>query len=293
MDMSLSRALETFREYLNIQLFQLGEEPITPFAVLVFLVVVVLSFVVSKYSRHLFSRRYGERLDAGVEYSIRRFLHYGVILLGVFIAFETVGIDLSSLTFILATLGVGIGFGLQNVTSNFISGLILLIERPIAVGDLVTVGEEIGTVQRINMRATEVRTVDNLDMIIPNSSFIEENVVNWAHGDDRLRLRVPIGVAYGTDAEKVRDVLLELAGDHDDVLEDPEPTVLFQEFDDSSLNFELRVWVPSPRYRLTVKSELNYRIQDQFEQHDIEIPFPQRDLHLRSADPVTVREETD
>ncbi len=270
-------------DIINYPLFKLQDTPITLLAILLFVAVIAGSYLISIYIRKLYDRRLTTRFSSGIDFTVKRLIHYTVLIIGFLVAFEIAGIDLSSLAIIAGFLSVGIGFGLQNITSNFISGLILLFERPIEVGDTVTVGDQLGTVTGINLRATEVNTWENIDIIIPNSAFVEDNVINWSHGEEYIRVSCPVGVAYGADTEKVRDILYEIAREHPKVLDTPEPNVLFLEFGDSSLDFELRIWIRTPRRRNWIKSEINYEIDQRFREENIEIPFPQRDLHLRSA----------
>jgi hypothetical protein len=181
-------------------------------------------------------------------------------------------------------LGVGIGFGLQNIANNFVSGLVLNVERPIRVGDFLSVGELVGTVQRIGTRCTEIRTLDEVAILVPNSRLLENEVINWTHGDPRCRLHVRLGVAYGSDVGAVRAALLEAARNHPDVLGDPRPRVQFVGFGESSLDFELLVWTRDPRDQNRLKSDLHFRVEALFRRRGIQIPFPQRDLHLRSPE---------
>jgi small-conductance mechanosensitive channel len=177
---------------------------------------------------------------------------------------------------------VGIGFGLQNIANNFVSGLILLFERPIKPNDMVSVGDTDGKVEEIKMRATTVVTRDNVTIIVPNSQFISSEVTNWSHTDPKVRIHVPVGVAYGSDVKLVTDLLLQVAKDHPQVMNEPPPNVWFTGFGDSSLDFELLVWITEPISRQKIRSDLNYAIDAAFRQHDVTIPFPQRDLHLQS-----------
>lgn len=276
--------LERVDTVLNFELFTLQDNPVTLLAIILFSFVMIITVLASKYLRSLFQARFSDRFKNGLDHTINRLIHYTILLIGFFIALEIVGISLSSLAIIAGFLSVGIGFGLQNIASNFISGLILMFERPISVGDLVTVNDQLGTVQKIGLRATIVNTVDNIEIILPNSIFVEQEVTNWSHGDPKIRLRCPVGVAYGTDPETVRDVLLKVAEEEDEVLENPEPSVVFTEFGDSALNFELRVWVADPGPPARVKTKVNFAINRRFAEDNLEIPFPQRDLHLRSSD---------
>ena len=206
------------------------------------------------------------------------------MVIGFYMAFQFVGIDLSSLAFIAGAVGVGIGFGLQNIINNFVSGIIIFAEQPIAIGDRIEMGGVAGRVKKISLRSTTVVTNDNITMIVPNGDFISQTVTNWSHGDPKVRIRIPIGVAYGTDTTLVERLLLEVAAENKKTLKDPEPSVFFTTFGESSLDFELAVWTSemaqSPRRFI---SNINFAIDQKFREHDIEIPFPQRDLHVRSG----------
>ena len=225
-----------------------------------------------------------QELDSGVKGSISRFTKYLVMLIGSLIALDTVGISLKSLAALGAVLMVGIGFGLQNITQNFISGLIILLERPIKVGDLVDVKGISGKVIDIGARSTLVHTRDDVAIIVPNSQFISEQVTNESFTGSRARHHLPIGVAYGADVELVEKILKEVAEAHSKVLKDPTPNVLFVEFGSSSLDFDLMVWVEDLWKFEEILSDLRFAIVKKFNEHNIEIPFPQRDLHLRSIE---------
>jgi small-conductance mechanosensitive channel len=221
-------------------------------------------------------------LDLGIQHAVATFTQYFVLVIGFMVGLPTVGIDLSALTFIAGAVGVGVGFGLQNVTNNFISGIIILFERPIKIGDRIEVGDVNGDVVHIAARSTTVRTNDNIAIIIPNSSFISSNVINWSHGDSKVRFRVPVGVAYSSDVRTVERLLLEVAKENENVLEDPPSRVVFKEFGESALKFELRVWSSRLLHRRGVLiSQLNFAIFEKFKEHGIQIPYPQRDLHFK------------
>jgi small-conductance mechanosensitive channel len=224
------------------------------------------------------------RLDRGVRDSIRAGVGYIGITIAAFVAIGALGLDYSNLAIVAGALSVGIGFGLQNVVNNFVSGLILLVERPIKVGDWVVVGEHQGYIKRINVRATEIETFQKASVMVPNSQLIASPVVNWTHKDTSGRVEVPVGVAYGTDPELVRGLLLEAARNHPRVRNWPEPYVIFAEFGNSSLDFELRCFIGQIDYRLSVSSDLRFAIDKAFREHAVEIPFPQRDLHLKDID---------
>ena len=197
---------------------------------------------------------------------------------------QNTGIHLEALTVFAGAVGVGIGFGLQNITSNFISGLVILAERPITIGDRVEVAGVTGQVQKIRARSTVIVTNDNITTIVPNQKFIDSPVTNWTYGDPKVRFRVPVGVAYGSDVEKVRQKLIEAAEEDLHTLPDPAPSVFFVEFGNSSLNFELVAWSDTMSHRpRRYMSDLNFAIEKKFREAGIEIPFPQRDLHIRSG----------
>jgi small-conductance mechanosensitive channel len=251
-----------------------------------FLAVVVVVVLVAR----LVGRFVGSRLLArtsmavGLQYAIGRITYYILLVLGLMIALQTSGVEVGSLTVLLGALGVGIGFGLQNIVNNFVSGLILLVERPAQVGDWIEVGGTGGRVERIGARSTTILTSDNITMIIPNADMVTQQIVNWSHGDPRVRFRIPVGVAYGSDIPRVREALLEVAAAHPKVLRDPPPTVFFRGFGDSSLNMELVVWTREMVHApLQFQSDLNFAIDAAFRRHGIQIPFPQRDVHFKTG----------
>jgi small-conductance mechanosensitive channel len=192
------------------------------------------------------------------------------------------GIDIASLAVLISALSVGIGFGLQNIANNFISGIIISFDRSMKVGDFIQLNDLMGTVERIGTRSTELRTLDHVSIVVPNSRFLEEALVNWNHGNPVSRIGIPVDVAYGSDSDRVRTALLEVARNYEPLLPAPEPQVWFRGFGDSALKFELLVWIRDPQNQFKYMSELNYRIYDVLARYNIEIPFPQRDLHLKS-----------
>lgn len=270
---------------LNKPIFHINEEPITIIGILIFFIIIFIASLISKFLRRILRSKIADiaHIGRGVSYALQRIIHYCILAIGVVIALQFIGINLGSLAVIAGFLSVGIGFGLKNVTSNFISGIILLFERPISPGDRVTVGDYQGNVEKISMRATIIKTIDNVSIIVPNSYFIEQDVINWSHGDRKVRIHIPVGVAYGSDIGKVENCLLKVAKEHSNVLDNPSPNVWFKEFGNSSLDFDLIVWIPQPQKILKTKSDLNYAIDKIFREEGIEIPFPQRDLHLRSS----------
>ncbi len=223
------------------------------------------------------------KVGVGARYAILAILHYAVIALAVVFAIGGLGVDMSSFGWFFGAAGVGIGFGLQDVIGNFISGLIMLVERPIRVGDWVKIGEATGTVENVHMRGTTLRTFDNTTVLIPNRQLLGERVTNLTHGMERARIRIPVGVAYGSDVEKVMRVLLGVADDHEEILDDPAPNVLFDAFGESSLDFFLVCHTDQVRGRLGISSQLRLEILKRLGEAGIEIPLPQRDFHLRSG----------
>jgi small-conductance mechanosensitive channel len=207
-----------------------------------------------------------------------------VLFVGLLIIFQTVGIDLTTLNVLAGAVGIGIGFGLQNIANNFISGLIILIERPIKVGDRVEVGDVEGDVVSIGARSTTVRTNDSIAIIVPNSKFISENVVNWSFGGEIVRFKIPVSVAYASDIDLVTELLLKIADENEDVAKSPPPSVRLIELGQSALEFELRAWSREKLHRPGLfTSNINYEIVRAFRKHGVEMPFPQRDLHIRSS----------
>jgi len=287
-----SQLSREFRDILFEPLARVGKSEISVFKffeVLIFIIVIVF---LGRASRRVLLNRILRQtpLDLGIQHAIATFTQYIVITFGFLIGLQTAGIDLSALTILAGAVGVGVGLGLQNIANNFISGIIILFERPIKIGDRIEVGAVNGDVVHIAARSTTVRTNDNIAIIIPNSSFISSNVINWSHGDSKVRFRVPVGVAYSSDVRLVERLLLEVAKENENVLENPPAGVRFLEFGDSALEFELRVWSSRLLHRKGLLiSQLNFAIYEKFKQHQIEIPFPQHDLHFK-ADPEVLRQ---
>jgi potassium efflux system protein len=258
---------------------------VSPADVLLFLATVVLVVVAARIAGHVVGARLLARtaMDRGLQYAIGRMTYYAVLIVGLMIAFQTSGIQIGSLTVVLGALGVGIGFGLQNVINNFVSGLILLAERPVQVGDWIEVGGKEGRVERIGARSTTIVTNDNISIIVPNADLITNSIVNWSHGDPTVRIRIPVGVAYGSDLDAVRAALLEVAAANHAVLPAPAPRVHFVGFGDSALELELAVWTRDVLdQQRRFRSDLNFAIDAAFRARRIQIPFPQRDVHLKS-----------
>ncbi|MGE0883650.1 MAG: mechanosensitive ion channel family protein [Blastocatellales bacterium] len=253
--------------------------------VLSFLLVVVLAYYLSRIVRLILQEDVLARvpLKRGVPQALATAAQYVLLLAGFIIAVSAAGFDLSKLTLLTGAFGVGIGFGLQNVVNNFVSGLILLFERPVQVGDAVRVGDVSGEVTRIGIRSTTIRTYQGAEVIVPNAKLISDEVTNWTLTNQTRRVEIYLGVAYGTDPAKVIELLVETAKSHPDVLADPEPMALFIGFGDSALQFELRFWA-SIQTHVAAKSQITANIAAVMNEAEIEIPFPQRDLHIRSVD---------
>lgn len=272
--------------WLNYEL-RLGDSALSLGGLIKLLALLALVLIFERIFRHLLVTRVLSRtkMEPPLRYAVGRFVGYLVFVLGFVLALNNVGINLSSLTVVASAVGIGLGFGLQNIVNNFFSGLIILAERPIAIGDRIEVGGVAGEVTKINMRSTVVVTNDNITIIVPNSDFISNPVTNWSHGDPKVRLRLPVGVAYGSDVQNLKRVLLEVAAQNSSVLKDPAPNLFFCGFGDSSLDFELGVWtVDMSRNPHRFRSDLYYAIEQALRDNQIEIPFPQRDLHIRSGE---------
>ena len=254
----------------------------------IFLLVALLVAVFwlsSGTKRFLFNRLLAQSgLDRALQYAIAQIIANVVLVVGVLIVLENTGIHLGALAVFAGAVGVGVGFGLQNIASNFISGLVILAERPITIGDRVEVAGIAGQVEHIRARSTVIRTNDNIMMIVPNTKFIDSPVTNWTYGDRRVRFRIAVGVAYGSDVNKVRDALLAVAHENPHTLKEPAPSVFLKQFGDSSIDFQLMVWSSEMSARPShYRSDLNFAIAEKFREVGIEFPFPQRDVHIRDG----------
>ena len=277
--------MNNVKEILYYPLFTINQTSITIISILLFVLILIGFIIFAKLikNRFLIKLLTKFRIEEGIQFTLTKISQYIIVFVGTVVALQFVGIDLTGLAVVLGFLSVGIGFGLQNVTSNFISGIILLFERPIKIGDRVTVGDTEGDVKNINIRSTTIQSVNNIAYIVPNSEFISTTVINWSHGDNRLRVDLDVGVSYNSDLDLVLSVLKEIALNNNNVLQSPMPEVHLREFGDSSWNMRLRVWIDKPKNHYYVRSEINCEIVRKFRKHNIEIPFPQRDLHLKSS----------
>jgi small-conductance mechanosensitive channel len=249
---------------------------------LIFAVALFFSRTLSK----LLQKRIAKRayLDPGIHYTIGRLAQYLIITVGLLLGLSFgIGLDLTSIAVLFTALSVGIGFGLQYLAADIASGFILLFERPVRVGDRISIGKEEGDVQSINLRTTVLTTNDRVSVIVPNSQLVREQLINWSYGDPRARMSIPVGVAYSTDVDLVSKTLLKATEDVENVLRDPPPKVQFLKFGDWSLDFRLLIWTNRPRLHAQIRSDINYRIERLFREAGIEIPFPQTELRVRQG----------
>jgi len=269
-------------EFINTR-FRLGRITVSIAGFAIGVLVLAFTLVFARYLSNFVEKRLQLRshIDAGLRYTIGRLIRYGVITIGLLLTLKAAfQVDLTSLAVIFTALSVGIGFGLQYLAADIASGFILLFERPIRVGDRITIGEDEGDVESINLRTTIVSTSDRVAIIIPNSKLVSQRVVNWSYADPRARISIQIGVADDSDVDHVTKTLVEAAQGVEFVLNDPPPRVQFMKFGDYSLDFRLLVWTRQPRRHPQIKSDINYRIEKLFRERGIEIPYPVQDLRL-------------
>jgi small-conductance mechanosensitive channel len=287
--LSFQELLGWLNEVFHFELFKIGSSVFTTKTIVWLIFSSFLLFFFAGKVKKVLVRKIFPRynLDVGVGESVGTIIKYLLLTIGVIVIFQSTGIDLSSVGVMIGALGVGIGFGLQNVTNNFISGLIILFERPVKVGDRVELEGLEGNIVKIAPRATTIVTNDNIAVIVPNSDLINKRVVNWSHNNRQVRINVPVGVSYKEDPVYVKKLLLAAAKRNSGILEYPAPYVRFDEYGDSSLNFNLQVWTDQFSDKPKVlRSELYYDIFRSFREYGIEIPFPQRDVHIISQESV-------
>ena len=283
------------RHILTYQIVRIGTLPINLLFLIktaVFIAVLILlsrllqKFVVGRLLGHI-------HIAESQRFALGRFITYAFFLIGVFVGVQSLGVNLNSLVIFGGAVGVGVGLGLQNVVSNFVAGLILLVEQPIRIGDRIEIKETMGDVIRIAARSTWVRTNDNVLIVVPNSDFINNATINWTANDRTVRIHLPVGVGYASDPAQVRALLLQVAKENKNVLTEPKADVIFTDYGDNSINFSLRVWTNTQTQMPAIlKSDLYFAAFALFRQEGIELPFPQRDLHIRSSDiPLPYRPE--
>ncbi len=266
---------------------QEGSFSVSIVSLIMLVLVICISALVSRYVRRFLIKRILSRfnIEPGLQFTLLRLIHYLIITFGVLYALKIgFSVDLTSVAVIFGFLSVGIGFGLQYLAADIASGFILLFERPVGIGDRVRLDDTIeGRVDKISLRSTVIVTNENMAVIIPNSKLLQNKFVNYSYGSQNVRLNISVGVAYGSNLERVSLALLEAAGSVEEVLPIPESKVHFAGFGDSSLDFEVRVWINEPHKHPQIRSKINFAIERSFRQHNIAIPFPQRDVHIRSG----------
>jgi len=289
-NLDLEKILAIITKVVEFPIFTVKNTPITITSIFIFCLFMVAFGLLARLVRKFMTRWLSKLnyIEAHTRFILVRITQYLVMIIGVVFSVQFVGLDLSGLAVIFGLLSVGIGFGLQNLTANFISGLILMFERPIRVGDRVVVGDTEGDVEEINIRSTKIRSLENITIIVPNSDFTSSKVINWSHMDKRIRLAIDVGVSYGSDVDTVTKALKEVAAEHPKVLKHPQPEVHHNGFGDSAWDMRLWAWIREPREHRRIRSEINCAIVRKFREHGVEIPFPQRDLHVRSSIPFVI-----
>ena len=277
----------TLNDILNTVLFNIADYTITVYNILVIIIILLVTFILSRILKRAFrTREKNKQIDPGRSHAILQIIKYILWLSAILISFNTIGIKLTLLLAGSAALLVGLGLGLQQIFQDFMSGLAILFEGTLKVGDIVEIRDEIvGIVKEVGLRTTKIETRDNIIMIIPNSKFVTDIVINWSHMEKKTRFHVDVGVAYGSDVEKVSSILLQCAENHKHISASPKPFVRFKNFGDSSLEFQLFFWTTDTFIVETIKSDIRYRINDAFKAQGVQIPFPQRDVHIKSASP--------
>lgn len=270
----------------NKSSFNFGGSEFSIIKLLFLVAMLIVAIIISSYIANSLRTNVLQvtRMTRGSQEIISIIIKYGLISLASIVLLQVYGLNLSSLALIGSALGVGIGFGFQDIARNFASGIVLLFERSIQVGDFIQVGNHLGVVEEVRTRSVVLKTLDRISIIVPNSRFLSEEVINWNHRKSVSRLHLPIGVAYGSDVTKVKSALIQAAEEHLEVLRNPSPQVFFTEFGDSSLNFELLIWTSDPSRQAPLKSDLCFRIAEIFKEQQIDIPFPQRDINIATGD---------
>lgn len=282
---SIFEQLKALFTNLGEPLFSIGKTPITVLSILSCLLFIVVAFIISFVLRRILTKIYKRRkIDVGLQHSLNRLLHYIIVAVGFFMAMDNLGVSLSALAAIGGVLLVGIGFGLQDLAKDFISGIIILLERPIRKGDFIEVKGKQGTVVHIGLRATVINTYDDIEILIPNGALINDVVVNRLYQENTYRIRINIRVAYGSDPELVRETLLAVANAHPKILDSPKPIVFFEFFKASHMDFRLMGWLDDARLEPRTKSDLHYGVTKAFKEAGINMPFPQMDVHFANTD---------
>ena len=284
--------METLRTIWNFELFSIGGSAVQVSQLVLVLFVIVGGYVVSKLIERVIQKRLAQtELRADAAYLLQRIIFYTLIVVVAMTALALLNVPLAAFAFVSGAVAIGVGFGAQNVINNFISGWILLMERPIRIGDFIEIDNSTGVVERIGNRSTRILRVDGVHMMIPNSQMLERVVVNWTLVDKRIRTIVRVGVAYGSPVRKVAELILQAVSEEKDVMSDPAPSVVFDDFGDNALIFDVYFWaeVGGERFLRQIRSSIRFRIDELFREHDITIAFPQRDVHMNTLAPLEVR----
>ena len=284
-------AFAVFRRIWSVLTFRLIDSPnmkVTAFRLIIGITLLVAVLILSGRLSTVLDRRIAKRthINAGLRYTIARLLRYLLLVIGLVSVLKgAFDLDLTSIAVLFTALSVGIGFGLQYIAADIASGFILLFERPVRVGDRITIGEDEGDVQSIKLRTTIIYTNDRIAIIVPNSRLVSQRVINWSYGDPRARIAIPISVATTSDVDQVTTTLLQASENVESVLTEPQPKVQFLRFGEYSLDFRLLVWTRQPSRHVQIKSDINYRIERLFRESGIEIPYPKQEFLLRQVLP--------
>ena len=272
-------------EFLRDKIYTIDGNKIRLLSILTSIAIIIGSYIVAYIFSHLIRREFRKNKTVNKSFikTVTRFIKYIILIIGFFIAFQVLGVNLSSLAFLAGVIGLGIGFGMQNIISNFISGIIILFEKPIKEGEYVDVAGYDGIVSDIRARSTTITTRDNISIIVPNSNFITSNVINWSHRDPKIRLHIPLGIEEtASKLDLAKKVLLEIAEENPEVLKKPEPSVWFVNIGVSSFNLELIVWISSPIRRHFIISDINFEIAKKFAEYDIDLTYPWTNIAFRN-----------
>jgi potassium efflux system protein len=277
----------------QIELWVIDERAVTVKKVVVALLILIIGMILLKRITPIFGKRLlkVKRLDQSSTAAVQKVLYYIALFFLILFALKTVNIPLTAFTFLGGAVAIGVGFGAQNLINNFISGFILMVERPVKIGDLVEVESNYGVIEEIGARATRIRTAGNVHLLVPNSSFLEKNIINWTLSDQKIRANITVGVAYGADTRKVTERMLEAVRGHEKVLKEKKIFVLLNDFGDNALIFDVYFWIRirRPMERRMVESDIRFRIDELFREAGIVIAFPQRDIHLHTSKPIDLR----
>lgn len=284
--------MNTLETVWNFELFRIGGSTILVSQFVLVIIVVIAGYFVSKLTERLIRKRLARiEIRADASYLLQRIAFYVLLVIVAVTALSLLNVPLAAFAFVSGAVAIGVGFGAQNLVNNFISGWILLLERPVRINDFIEIDQHMGVVDRIGNRSTRIHRVDGVHILIPNSQMLERVVVNWTLVDDRIRSTLRVGVAYGSPARMVAGLILQAVNEQPDVLSDPQPSVVFEDFGDNALIFDAYFWADVGRERQMrqIRSAIRFRIDDLFREQGIVIAFPQRDLHMSTESPLEIR----